>query len=395
LLLDPAGEPIGTALMYNDARATTESARANEAGSSFLRKAGYRFQPGFGLPKMLWLAEHRPADFDRAAHVAHPADYLAARLGAELGVTDTSNVLKSGFDLLEHSWPGFVTESFNIPSEKLPRVVKSGQIVGRVSGAAAAETGLPAGTRIVAGATDGTAAFLSSGAVQEGDWNSTLGTTLVLRGISRKLVKDAKGRLYCHTHPDGHWLPGAASNVGGECLARLFRSSSLAALDRTVGRSIPNDLLVYPLVRRGERFPFVNASATGFVIGQPGSDAEKYAAYLEAVALVERWALELMAQLGAPTGGNLFASGGAIRSDTWLQLRADVLGRPLHVSARAESAVGSAVLAAAGTAFDSVSQAVQQMIRADRSFTPRPSHAQYFKDKCGRLREACRRHGYE
>jgi len=394
LLLDRSGNPIGKALMYSDSRSTVESDRANDAGSEFLAKMGYRFQPGFALPKMMWLAEHRAEDFERAAYIAHPSDYLLACLGCDLGVTDTSNVLKSSYDLIDDGWPEFIERDLGIPSEKLPRVVKSGKIIGEVDADAAAATALPVGTKLVAGATDGTAAFLSSGATEEGDWNSTLGTTLVMRGISRKLVRDPKGRLYCHSHPDGCWLPGAASSVGGECLAKLFKSDELAELDRGVSKSIPNDLLVYPLVRKGERFPFVDPDATGFVIGTPSSDADKYASHLEGVALVERWAMEVFKELGAPTHGQIYASGGAIRSDVWLQLRADVLGRRFNVSSNAESAVGAAILAAAPIAYSSISEAVSNMVRIDRSFEPRSDYAEYFQEKSERLQEACHKRGY-
>jgi sugar (pentulose or hexulose) kinase len=109
---------------------------------------------------------------------------------------------------------------------------------------------------------------------------------------------------------------------------------------------------------------------------------------------VERWSLDVVREMGAPTGGELFASGGAIRSEVWLQLRADVLGRPLHVSSRAESAVGAAILAASGAAFGSISEAVSQMVRIDRSFEPRREHARYFEDKCRRLQAACKERQY-
>jgi xylulokinase len=387
LLLDDAGRPIGPAIMYNDNRAAAEAQRINKAATVFTEKLGYRFSASFGLPKVLWLARRRRKSFEAAARVAHPADFLVGRLTGHYDVTDTSNVLKTGYDLVDDRWPAFVAE-LGLPLGKLPRVLRPGEPVGRVTTEATDLTGLSRLAIVVAGATDGTAAFLASGACEVGQWCSTLGTTLVLRGVSRRLLRDPLGRVYCHAHPEGYWLPGAASSVGGECLAVRFKGGNLAALDAHVSECLPNPLLIYPLVRRGERFPFVDPEAEGFVRGKPSSRAQLYAAYLEAVGFVERWGLEIMAGLGAPIADPIFASGGATASGTWLQLRADILGRPIRVAANAHSAKGAALLAAASAA-GSLSQAVQRMVRFEKAFEPRPALRSYLDDKYARFREAC------
>ncbi|NQT54383.1 FGGY-family carbohydrate kinase, partial [bacterium] len=388
LLVDAAGEPIGPALMYNDGRAAAEAAEVNDAGADLTARLGYRFSASFGLPKLLWLARHQPERLDRAARICHPADFLVGRLTGRYDTSDTSNVLKTGYDLVGHCWPAFIADALGLPADKLPRVVQPGQLVAGVTAAAADLLGIAPHAQVVAGATDGTAGFLASGACQVGQWCSTIGTTLVLRGASRELLRDPKGRIYCHAHPEGHWLPGAASNVGGECLEVRFAGRDLAALDAQVHASLPNDVLVYPLARRGERFPFVAADAEGFVEGQAPSEAALYAATLESVGFVERWGLDIMADLGAPIRGPLFASGGAVASDVWLQLRADVLHRPVRVAAEAHSAKGAALLAAVPH-FGTLTAAVGEMVTYEREFEPRPSLHPYLDDKYARFRAAC------
>ncbi len=68
--------------------------------------------------------------------------------------------------------------------------------------------------------TDGCAGQIATGAVEPGQFVGVLGTTYVLKGVTRELVTDPAGALYSHRHPDGWWLPGGASNTGGEALAR-------------------------------------------------------------------------------------------------------------------------------------------------------------------------------
>jgi len=387
LLIDAAGRPLLPAIMYSDSRASDEAQEINEAAKVYTEKFGSRFSASFALPKLLWLARRRPARFAAAARICHAADFLVGRLTGCYDVSDTSNVLKTGYDVADGRWPAFFAD-LGVPLGKLPRVVRPGEPIARLTTQAADKTGLSRLAIAVAGATDGTAGFLASGACDVGQWCSTLGTTLVLRGVSRTLLRDPLGRVYSHAHPEGHWLPGAASNVGGECLEARFKGSRLAALDGEVSAHLPNPLLLYPLARRGERFPFVDPDARGFVQGRARGRAELYAAHLEAVAFVERWGYDILAGLGAPICDPVFASGGAVASDVWLQLRADVLGRPLRVAADAHSAKGAALLAAAA-AMGSLSEAVRRMVRFERSFTPRPGLRAYFDDKYGRFRAAC------
>ncbi len=387
LLVDAAGNPLLPAVMYSDTRAAEEAAVCNEAGRLLTEKLGARFSASFALPKLLWLARHRPRKFQAAARFCHAADFLVGRLTGCYDVSDTSNALKTGYDVLEGRWPAFFAD-LAIPLAKLPRVLRPGETIARLTTEAANRTGLSRTALVAAGATDGTAGFLASGACEVGHWCSTLGTTLVLRGVSRAPLLDPLGRVYSHAHPEGYWLPGAASSVGGECLEARFKGRDLAALDAQVAEHLPNELILYPLARRGERFPFVDPDARGFVRGKPKGRAELYAACLEGVAFVERWGFEIMAGLGAPVAEPLFASGGAVASAVWLQLRANVLGRPIRVAANAHSAKGAALLAAASP-IGSLSEAVRRMVRFERTVEPRVRHRAYFDDKYARFRRAC------
>jgi xylulokinase len=243
-LVDGAGEALGAALMYSDGRARAEAEMVQAAGS-VLARLGYRFSASFALPKLLWLARHRPGDVARARWFLAPADYLAGRLTGEWGVTDWTNALKAGYDLLARRWPPFIA-GLGLPEGCFPAVVAPGTPVGRVSPAGARATGLAVGTPLLAGATDGCASQLSTGAVAPGDWNSTLGTTLVVKGVSEALICDPLGRIYSHRHPEGHWLPGAASTTGGEALATRFAPADLDRLNARALDVAPTGLIVYP-----------------------------------------------------------------------------------------------------------------------------------------------------
>ena len=411
-LLDPAGEPVIPALMYNDARAYDEASQVQSVGAELADRLGYRFNSSFALAKLVWLARHRPDVLDRARYIAHAADFIVGRLCGIYDITDYSNALKTGYDLspqaesdLADRWPAFLEDKLHLPVDKLPRVVAPGQVIGRLTRDASRFTGLQPGTLVVAGMTDGCAGQIAAGAVAPGDWNSTLGTTLVIKGVTRRLLRDPQGRIYSHRHPDGYWLPGGASNVGGEILASQFADADLTAQDRQAAQRIPTHLISYPLARRGERFPFVRPDARAFVLphcpeaGEPESDmpldaGTRYAAFLEGVAYVERLAYEVLHSLGGRVGPAIRVAGGGARSDVWLAIRASVLSRELLCPVETGAAMGAAILAASRTYFEGVIPAARAMVRIERSVQPRPDLVEQYEERYQRFRGACAERGY-
>ncbi|MEW6354836.1 MAG: FGGY family carbohydrate kinase [Planctomycetota bacterium] len=394
LPIDAAGRPLRSAIMYNDARAEAEAEEINSVAVEHCRQHGYRFSSSYALAKILWIKNHEPRIFEQAHRFIHATDYIMGRLTGDFATTDLSSALKTGCNLFQSAWPRFIPSRLGIPLEKLPDLVKPGRLIANLCLACTEATGLSLRTKAVAGVSDGTAGFLSSGASQVGDFNSTLGTTLVIKGISEKILIDPEGRLYSHRHPSGYWLPGGASNVGGECLAHQFAGRNFPELDKQAIGISPTGLLAYPLERTGERFPFAKKDATGFLIGDPRDETERYAALLEGVAHVERMCYDLLAELGVSINDRIFATGGGSKSCEWMQIRADILGRPLLRPQVAESAFGCCLLAASHSAYPSLTSATQAMVHFAEEIGPRPDRAQAYADQHGAFISECRKRGY-
>ncbi len=231
-------------------------------------------------------------------------------------------------------------------------------------------------------------------AVAPGDWNSTLGTTLVLKGVSEQRLNDPLGRIYSHRHPDGFWLPGGASSTGADCLAQRFAPQRLAQLNAAALEHSPTDLIIYPLVRRGERFPFYKPEAEGFILGATDDERVYYAAHLEGLAYVERLAYEVLESLDAAVGATIYAVGGATQSAAGLQIRADVLGKCLRVPEVPSGAMGAAILAARACAFESVAAAAGHMVRYRETVEPRGQYGAAYEERYQRFLAACRARGY-
>lgn len=389
-----SGEPLRPAIMYNDSRAQAEAEEVQTAGADLAAALGYRFNASFALAKILWLRRYEPQLFESAHRFIHPADFMVGRLTGEYGVTNFSDALKTGFDVLHNRWPEFIESELGITLQKLPAVVRPGTPVAQTSAACAEATGLPVGLPVLAGMTDGCTSQISTGAVAPGDWNSTLGTTLVIKGVTEQLLLDPQGRIYSHRHPDGYWLPGGASNTGGEAIALRFPQAQWAEFNALAAELAPTEVIMYPLTRLGERFPFARPGAEGFVIGQPDSDAANYVAHLEGVGYVERLAYEVLADIGASGSDTIYSAGGATRSRAWSQIRADILGRKLVRPAVTGGAMGAAIVAAAGSWYEGVIPAARAMVRLVEHIEPRPAQQAAYEARYQRFKEACAVRGY-
>jgi len=394
LPVDKDYKPLRNALMYNDGRSGKEALEVQEAGESVSRKLGYRFKSSFALPKILWVKENQPEIFEKTRYFIHQADFIVGFLTGNYRSTDYSNALKTGYDLIENRWPDFIESDLGIPLRILPEVFSPGDVLGHISRNASEITGLSTRTVVSAGASDGIASALASGIRKSGDYNSTIGTTLVIKGLTDSIINDPEGRLYCHRHPDGFWIPGAASNTGGICIEHHFPEKNLKEMDRKVNLKKPSGLITYPLTGTGERFPFSRTDARGFIDGEAEDEIQLFTALMEGVGYTERLSFSVMEELGCEKADTVYAAGGAAKSDVWLQIRANILRRRLAVPKVVEAAMGSAVLAASKAAFGDISRAVESMVEIGKEFLPDTAVADQYDEAYEQYLAGCRKRGY-
>lgn len=365
--LDADFAPLCRGVMYNDPRAKAEAAAVHAAMGAHEARLGLKFGASFSLPRILWFYRNRPELCAETRVFAHQADYVSGMLSGECAVTDESNALKTGYDVLGRFWPETI-ERLGMELSKLPRVVRSGERIGRVTAEAAARTGLSTKTWVVGGSTDGCASAMSAGAVRAGDWASIIGTTFVLKGVTEHLVLDPDGACYSHRLPSGEWMLGGAGNIGGRCMNLARGGRSFDELNRESVGLIPTGARCYPLVGRGERFPFVDPNFEAFYFGDILS-GKLYPAMMEGVGFAERLAFERVQALGCQVGDTVCTAGGVCRSELWLRIRAAILNRRLAVPRVVDAAMGMAMLAAAGD-FGSLSAAARDMIQYEKIVEP-------------------------
>jgi xylulokinase len=265
--------------------------------------------------------------------------------------------------------------------------------IGKVTPEAAEKTGLPAGTPVLSGCTDGTAGCLASGAKATGDLNVTLGTTLVFKAIADEPLIDPTGAMYNHRHPAGGFLPGAASSTGCEWINKYFADADLDALGKEAAELLPTHQIVYPLIKKGERFPFACPSAVGFGMEELTRQSERFAAGSEAVAYLERMGIECIERLGLGINDTIYATGGGVSGETWLRIRAAVNRRCYAIPEQPECVVGAAVLAAMGH-FGDCRQAIEAMIHIARRVEPEPSLCEAYEEDFAQFKKELGERGY-
>ncbi len=348
------GRALGPGIMYDDGRAGTIAADSMAAGSERWQRLGYDIQPSWALPKIAWLARNN--QLGEGMFVRQQADIIASALVGHPVASDWSHTLKSGYDPQALEWPDEVFEALHLDPSYFPQVVAPGTLLGLTG----SDWVLPEGIPVYSGMIDGCAAQIGAGTLSLGDWHSVVGTTLVVKAVSNRLVATAGGAVYSHRSPEpGRWFPGGAASVGAGIISQVLPGADLTALTSEIAQRFPGARGVpisYPLPRGGERFPIVEPDLQGFwlwdgeILGleeviRIGDPARLLASIMMGVALVERLAVDTLGRAGSPISGSVTTSGGGSLNPWWVELRASILGRTITVPAFAEGSLGMAVLA--------------------------------------------------
>ena len=208
VLLDADDAVLRPAILWNDQRSAAECdlIRAAVGRERLIAITGNDAVTGLTAPKLVWVREQEPEVWARIAHVLLPKDYVRLHLTGEHAIdkADASGTLL--LDLAARDWSQEVLDALGIPAVWLPRTFEGPEVTGRLTEAAAAGTGLRAGTPVVAGGGDQSANGVGVGAVAPGTTALSLGTSGVIFASTDQPLFDPGGRVhaFCHAVP-GRW----------------------------------------------------------------------------------------------------------------------------------------------------------------------------------------------
>lgn len=357
VLVDGDARPLRPAILWLDVRAAAE-ARAIDAALGPGRAealGGNRMHAYYLGPKLAWLRTHEPAALDRTAYVMQSHAFVVLRLTGRAACDPSTAMLCSPlYDARVGTWSEQACRAVGIESRVLPPLMASHEVLGSVTRAAAAATGLREGTPVVAGGGDFAASALGAGVVEEGQACLMLGTAGNLLLPTNEPRFDPRLIHSRHVGCD-RWLALGGTLCGGalEWYRSVFAAdvawetleAEAAAVDLA-----GSDLLFVPYLQ-GERTPIWDEGARGVLVGLDLAHGRAHIlrALIEGIALGFRHCLSVAEEHGLRLA-QVVAANGAGRSALLRQTLADALGMPLVWSGDGGGTLaGAAILAGLGT----------------------------------------------
>jgi len=338
LPVDAAGEPLMNAVLYGvDGRAARQVAELTEriGEDVLLDRCGNALTSQSVGPKIFWLKHDRPEIYQKTARILTSTSYLVFRLTGEYVIDHNTAANFSPLYVVDKlDWSSELADDV-IGLEKLPRLAWSSDIVGRITPAAAAETGLAEGTPVTAGMVDAAAEALSVGVTRPGDMMLMYGSTIFIIALTDARVRDPR-LWYAPWLFEGQHASSAGLATSGT-LTHWFRDQLArdleprAAFARLVAEAEASPLgakgLIFLPYFSGERTPIHDPLAKGCLFGLnlTHTRGDIYRALLEGIAHGTNHVIETYREVGqAPA--RLLAVGGGTKNRIWCQATSDISG---------------------------------------------------------------------
>ena len=378
ILMDRQGQVVRPSLLHNDARAVVEieEQRQQTSAADILTRTGSAITQQSIGPKLLWLFHHELENFQRAIWVMGSYDYIGYRLTGARSA-ERNWALESGlFDLKRQDWDDDLLRLAKIDRAWLGEVHWPSDIVGQVTPWAAGQTGLLAGTPVVAGSADHIASAFSAGLKDEGDLLVKLGGSGDILCCVNHAEVDQRLFLDYHVIPGKFLINGCMASSGS--LIRWFRDQFAPGMEyrdldaQAAGLHAGADGLVLLPYFLGEKTPLNDPWSRGTLVGLTLSHtrAHVYRAVLEGIAYGFRHHLEVLAEKGYAPNHARVTNGGA-HSRLWRQITADVLGIRLEeIAHHPGSSLGAAFIAGKGVGIFSDWHEIERFIHIEAVTEP-------------------------
>jgi xylulokinase len=385
------GAALRPAMLWADSRATGCLAAYRRLPPAARARLANPLAPGMAGPMLAWLAAHEPGTYRAARWALAPKDWLRSRLTGEVHAEPSDASATLLYDVPGDRWDLEVVSALGLSADLLaPLLPAAGSPAGRLTAAAGAELGLPAGLPVAAGAGDTAAAALGSG-IGPGDLQLTVGTgAQVIRPVTAPASRAEAGvHLYRSATPAGWYQMGATVSAGLSLnWVRETMNATWAELYASAERPArPHDPVFVPHLS-GERTPYLDPGLRGAWPGLSlaGDRASLLRSALEGAAFAIRDALDAL--LGGDRPGRLRLAGGGTLAAGWRQLLADVLGLPLYaVDVPAASGRGAALLGAQGAGLLSLADIEGPLAPPARLVAePDPAAAAFHAERHARFR---------
>lgn len=406
--LDQHGQPLRPAIIWADQRRALACAK-----HSLLWQAAFRVLGIRGLvssfeqqAESAWIAQNQPEIWARTDKYLLLSGYLNYRFTGEFVDAVGSQVGYLPFDYKGGRWANssdWKWQCLAIKPGMLPTLVPSGTLIGRVSAAAAADTGIPAGLPVIAGASDKACEVIGSGCLTPDIACLSYGTTATINTNTPRYVEAVPfippypSAMPGHYNTEiqitrGYWMVSWFATQFG--LSEQLRADKEGVspehfFDELLNSVPPGShgLVLQPYWNPGVRIP--GPEARGGIIGfsEVHTRAHLYRAIIEGLAYALREAKERIEKRSKTAISLVRVAGGGSQSNAAMQITADIFNLPTERPALYEaSGLGAAILGSVALGlhpgFDA---AIKEMTRIGRRFEPIAANAQLYEKLYSRV----------
>ncbi|GHV77401.1 carbohydrate kinase [Spirochaetia bacterium] len=401
VMLDKNGKPLRDAIMWMDIRAAAEAREIAASGDPALKYVGFGNVSAEWFPcKVLWVKRHEPEIYKAAATIFEHSDWLVYRLTGEVTGNINATTIRWFYNFREGGRPVSLYNKIGLDDieEKLPRrIMKLGEVVAGLTKEMADLTGLKEGIPIAGGGVDAYMGVIGVNALRPGQLALITGSSQLHIGLS-DVELHAKGLF--GSFPDAI-VPGAqvveAGQISTGSIIKWFTTNFISAdikqaaearkvslyqfMDEEAAK-LPagSEGLVVLEHWQGNRTPWVDPSSRGVIRGLTlkHGPAHIWRAIMEGVVYGTQVILKKMEENF--TIDEIITCGGAAQSELWMQIHADVTGKPFHIPEDQNAVcLGAGILGSVGAGFyPDILTAAAAMVRKSRTILPNPEqHARY------------------
>jgi xylulokinase len=353
----------------------------------------------FPSGKLQWVKKNAPEAYANATRIHTMMGFLTKAYGADDYYDDYNDTPWLQLNDESFSYSQKLCDIFDVDINKLAPLRKSGEIIGQVTEAVAAKTGLAVGTPLVMGTGDQQSGCLGCGCVDQGIGYACGGTAGITAGKSAQLLRDPLRKCYVLGTPDGAYVMEGQANSAGSAFkwfkgefcdvedltAKYLGLEVYDFLTTSAQKSAPgsNGIFFLPYLQ-GANTPNYDANARGTFIGMTFAHTRNdlVRAAMEGICFDIRDMLDAMVEGNVPEYSTVRLTGGISRSEFWCQMQADIYNRPCETVACEEAtALGCAMVAAVGVGvYSDFSEAARSMVQVTKRYEPNPAVVGRYED---------------
>lgn len=389
--VDKDGKILHNSLLYTDLRGDEQTERLQQklGLEEIMKLTGIPAHPMYTIGKVMWFKENLPEIYKKTWKFLLYEDFILLKLGGVPAIDYSLASRTMAFNVTEKTWAKEILDAAGVEDDIFSPVVPSGTVVANIKKSVADELGLPSNLLLVTGGHDQACAAMGAGIIREGLAVDGMGSTECITPAFARPVINAEMLNYkfaCVPHAvKGMYITYAFSFTGGallkwyrdnfaghERLEAEARGISVYSLLDAKAAVRPTGILVLPHFA-GAGTPYMDTAAQGAIVGLnlDVTAGELYRAMLEGVTYEMLYNIDSLASAGVEIR-ELRAVGGGAKSDLWLQLKADIMGRKVAtVSVNEAGTTGTAILAGIATGvYGSVEEAVERLVKVEKEFYP-------------------------